>query len=190
MKKASVLLALSSLVLAVPALAQGPWSLELRGGAALPTADLGESELDTGYGFELTGAYRFMPHLEAYAGWDWMHFATSGDAPNQDVEETGYALGLRFLHPIGQGRFSWFARAGATINHLEVEDSGGEIVADSKHGLGWECGLGAGIAFDPAWLITPGVRYRSTTRDLDSSGESTSVSLRYLAVEVGVTRRF
>ena len=35
-----------------------------------------------------------------------------------------------------------WVRAGATYDHVELESEGGDITADSGHGLGWEAGSG------------------------------------------------
>ena len=107
------------------AIAEDRWSWEIRGGAAFTTQELGNADLDTGLGIEGTLAYKFMPHLSAYLGWDWYHFPT--DQPfagaDVDVEETGYAFGLRYAHPFGEESFDYFLRAGATYNHIEIENS-------------------------------------------------------------------
>ena len=50
--------------------AQDRWSVELTGSAAVPTTEPEAMTLDTGFGGEGRVAYRFMPHLSAYAGWD------------------------------------------------------------------------------------------------------------------------
>src|SRR5687767_15147349 len=83
---------------------QDRWVFEIRGGAALATENLNDAELGTGFGFEGTIAYRFQPHLAAYAGWDWHRFPAdeSFAGSSVDVEETGYAFGLAFEHPIGR----------------------------------------------------------------------------------------
>lgn len=175
-----------------PADAQSPWSLDVRAGAAFPTADLGASELDTGFGFEGTVAYRFQRHLAAYGGWGYHSFGT-GDATDTDVDETGYAFGLRFEHPFagetGSGP-AFRLRAGGTYNHIEVEDADGDLVADSGHGLGWEAGAGVTFPVGESVRVSPGVRYRSLSRDLTISDVTTDVDLQYVAVEVGVTWTF
>jgi hypothetical protein len=38
------------------------------------TVDLGDADLDTGYGFKGTAAFRFISHLAAHAGWGWNQF--------------------------------------------------------------------------------------------------------------------
>lgn len=195
MERCSLIAAALFLLHAAPAVAQERWAAEVRAGVAFPTSDIGEEELDVGVGFEGTVRYRFLPHLAAYAGWDWFGFATEAEAEGAelDVEETGYALGLRFEHPFsgeaGSGPAYWL-RAGATIDHIEVEDDEGEIVADSDHGLGWEAGGGLTVPIGESVLLTPGVRYRSLSRDLDVGDGEIPVDLRYLAADVGVVWRF
>lgn len=171
--------------------AQARWSLDVRAGAAFPTEDLGAVELDTGLGFEATVGYRLLPHLSAYAGWDWHRFG-AGDAlaTGGELEETGYAAGFRFEHPFagetGNGP-AYRLRAGVTFNHLEVEDDGGDIVADSGHGAGFELGAGVTFPLGDEWRLAPGLRWRTLTRDLEAGSVSEEVTLSYLALEVGLT---
>lgn len=195
MNRVAIAVAISFMsVAASPALAQQPWALEVRGGVAFPTADLGEDALDTGLGFEGTVRYRFLPHLAAYAGWDWMHFGAdemvgTGDV---DVEATGYAFGLRFEHPFsgetGPGPAYW-ARAGVLVDHIEIEDQEGDLVADTGHGLGWEAGAGVAIGVGEKGSLTPGVRYRSIARELEFDGFEVPVDLQYVAAELGFAWR-
>jgi hypothetical protein len=175
--------------------AQQRWSVELRTGAAFPTQTLGETDLNPGLGGEGTLAFRFMPHVSAYAGWDWIHFPTdrSFAGPEVDFVETGYAFGVRFEHPI-RGEDSGLAyrvSVGGTYNHIEMEDGAGELVADTGHGLGWEVGTGVLMPFGGGvWRVTPGIRYRSLGRDLVVGAATTEVDLTYAALELGVARRF
>lgn len=174
--------------------AQQRWSLELRTGAAFATQDLGDADLGEGIGVEGTVAYRFMPHVSAYGGWDWLNFSTDASFAGADaeLEETGYAFGLQFDHPF-RGETTGAAyrlRAGATWNHIEIEDPDGDVVADSGHGLGWEVGTGVVVPFGDTWRFTPGVRYRSLGRTLDVGGVPNDVDLTYVSLELGFARRF
>lgn len=185
------------LACSAPLAAQGVWELDVRAGAAHPTQDIGDDALDTGFGFEATLAYRFLPHLAAYGGWDWRTFefeeATTFAGEGVDLEETGYAFGLRFEHPFagasGTGP-AYRIHAGATVNHVELEDDAGDRVADSGHGLGWEAGAGVTFPLSDAWRLAPAVRYRSLSRDVDIDDVTTQIELRYVAAELGVTWRF
>ncbi len=189
------LLGASALALALASnglVAQDVWSLEVRGGTAFPTQDFGVDELDTGVGFEGTVAYRFMPHLELYGGWDWYHFQADEALTlvDVDVEETGYAFGLRFEHPIEMlGAPAIWLRAGGTYNHIEIEDHD-DTTADSGHGLGFELGAGIALQLSDGWYLTPGARFRALTREFVVEGSEVDVDLTYFALEVGVSRRF
>ena len=54
--------------------AQSPWSLEIRGGLNNTTQKLGDAELGSGLGSEVTILYSFIPKLGAYLGWGWNNF--------------------------------------------------------------------------------------------------------------------
>jgi hypothetical protein len=177
---------------AVPAHADRQWALELRVGGG-PSDDPSNAALGAGLGFEGLLEYRLMPHVLGYGGWDWHHFGSdqSFAGTDMDFEETGYAFGLRFEHPFsGHQGPAWWVRAGATFNHVEIENPGGEIVADSGHGFGWETGTGATLPIAQRWSITPGLRYRALSRDVTMSGTTSTVDLSYLLVEVGFSRSF
>lgn len=195
MNRFAIAVAISSIfVAAAPALAQQPWAVEVRGGVAFPTADLGDDELDTGVGFEGTIRYNVMPHLAAYAGWDWMHFGAdgAGGASDVDVEATGYAFGLRFEHPFsGETDYgpAYWVRAGLIVDHIEIENQEGDLIADTEHGLGWEVGAGVAIGVGENGSLTPGIRYRSLSRDLEFDGGEVPVDLRYVAAELGFAWR-
>lgn len=181
-----------ALLITSTASAENRWSVEARGGAAFATEKLGDTDLGTGIGFEGSASYRFMPHLAGYVGWSWLHFTTdeSSWGDEMDVEETGYLFGLAFIHPIAEGPLSYLVRVGGTYNHIEVEDDEGEIVADSDHGLGWEVGLGLVYDLNNGWRISPAVRYRALSRDMEAGNTTSSVDLNYIAADVGISYSF
>jgi opacity protein-like surface antigen len=173
--------------------AQDRWGAELRASGAVPTRDIGPDRLQTGVSMEGTIRYRFLPHLAVYAGWGWTHFGSDQTfaGSDMDFEETGYALGLQFEHPLLRSTTTagWI-RAGATIDHIEIEDDEGHLVGDSEHGLGWEAGAGIAYYFAPKWALTPGVRYRALSRDIDINGVETAMDLEYVVFEIGIRRSF
>ncbi|HET6837191.1 MAG TPA: hypothetical protein VFH24_04050, partial [Gemmatimonadales bacterium] len=101
------------------------------------------------------------------------------------------AFGLLFEHPLGNSEtVALQLRAGGTYNHIELENSAGDQIADSGHGLGFEGGAGLVLRLADSWRLTSGLRFRSLTRDLESGGIASAADLRYLAVEVGFSRGF
>ncbi|MDD5609338.1 MAG: hypothetical protein PHY57_12550 [Ignavibacterium sp.] len=105
--------------------AQERWNLEFRSGASFSTENFRNTDMQTGLGFECTIAYRFMPHLAAYAGWGWNKFSADNSfaGANIDFEETGYTFGFQFVHPISETSLSYLIRAGGIFNHIEVENA-------------------------------------------------------------------
>lgn len=184
----------TTLVLALAAAgtlqAQTPVSLELRGGAAFPTDDLGEASLNTGGGAGFGVHAVLLPRLGVYAGWDLMRFST--DSPfagaQYDVENTGYVLGLEFGHPI-TGRIGSWARAGGMYGHIELEDRD-DVVADSGHEFGWEAGVGLNVVIGSGFALLPGVRYRMLSVDLTDGADDVPVDLSYVTAEIGFRYTF
>ncbi len=175
--------------------AQDKWSAELRPGINLTTLDLGDAELKTGYGAEIVMGYRFMPYLGAYVGWGWNQFKSDNTSfagrGETDFEETGYTFGLQFIHPFGTSeRFSYLFRAGGIYNHIEVENSAGDITADSGHGLGWEIGAGIQIDLGSNWNLRPQLGYRSLSRDIEIGNMTTDVDLNYVVFGIGIAKVF
>lgn len=172
--------------------AQNRWGAEFRSGVDFATKDIADADLKTGFGFEGAIAYRFMPHLAAYAGWSWNHFAVDQSFVGTDAsfEETGYTFGLQFIHPIGGSDVSYMVRAGGTYNHIEIENNYGEVIIDSGHGLGWQAEAGLMIHISENFSLLPSVRYRSLSRKIDINNVNTSVDLNYVSVGVGLSWAF
>ncbi|WP_246067721.1 outer membrane beta-barrel protein [Changchengzhania lutea] len=169
---------------------QNQWSAELRPALSFPSEDLGASKIRTGFGFEATVGYRFMEHLHAYLGWGYNNFPIEDS--DADLDETGYTLGLQFIHPIGSSEnLSYLLRAGAIYNHLEFEDSDGDLIDDSGHGLGWQIEAGLDYNIGNDWSFRPTVRYHSLTRDLEVTDDlSIDVDLNYVAFGLGIAKTF
>ena len=177
------------------------WSLEATTEAAVPMDKLGVADLSTGFGLGFNLRMRLQPHLFAYAGWEWHRFESDELIVDEtsDAEDTGYTLGLRFEHPFkgdavaGRARASgagYWLRLGALVNHIEIENEDGDIVSDTKHGLGWEGGAGLSLPLNNRLALTPGVRYRSLSRDLTLGATTRSVTLGYVTAGVGLALTF
>lgn len=172
--------------------AQDKWSLELRPGVNYAVKDISDADLESGFGGELTIAYRFMPHLSAYAGWSYNNFAAeqSFAGPDASFEETGYTFGLQFIYPIEDFNISYIIRAGATYNHIEIENNYGDIIIDSGHGLGWQAEAGIVMPLSNKLQLMPSIRYRSLSRDITIESTNTPVQLNYISIGFGLRWSF
>jgi len=192
MKKYSFLLATAILLISFTVKAQEKWSVEFRPGLNFPTSDIGNTDAKIGFGFELTGSYKIMPHLSAYAGWGWNEFKGEDRFSFEDItlEETGYTFGFQFIHPIGTSSVSYAARAGAVYNHIELENIAGDITANSGHGFGWQVAVGVNYEFTPNLFLCPMIRYHSLSRDLEIANVSTDLKLNYISFGIGLAWEF
>lgn len=181
-----------SLLIAVQANAQDRWSAELRGGVANATQKLGEAELEPGIGFDAIIAYAFMPHLAVYTGWGWNQFKSESSAnhPAMTFEETGYTLGLQFIHPVGKSELNYMIRGGGMYKHIELENSDGDIESDSSHVPGWELEAGLEIPLSDSWQLRPTARYRSLSTEMEVNGVETEMDLTYTSVGIGIANTF
>lgn len=170
--------------------AQNKWSAEFRPGISFPSEDLGDANIETGFGFEVTVGYKFMEHLHAYAGWGYKTFSIEDS--DVDFDETGYTIGLQFIHPLGTSEdLSYLLRVGAIYNHLELEDGDGDLIDDSGHGLGWQIEVGLDYVLGDNWSLRPSIRYSSLSRDLEVlENQTIGVDLNYLSFGLGVTKSF
>jgi len=167
-------------------------TLDLRGAVAMPTSDFADSDLSTGAGLGATIAVKLQPHLHLYGGWDWLRFSADEAfaGPEPDFEETGYNFGLRYEHPLGQSSRTMIrVEAGGTYKHFEFEDADGDITVDSGHGLGYEAGVGLLLPLGESWRLAPTIRYRALSRDFTVGSITTNGDLKYVALEIGVSRR-
>lgn len=185
--------ALSLLAMPNAASAQERVSLDVRGVLASATGDLADADVGLGFGFGATLALRMQQHLHLYGGWDWLHFGADEAfaGADADFEETGYTFGLRFDHPLrAGGRTGYRLEAGGTYKHVEVENGDGDLIADSDHKLGFEVGAGLVTPLGDVWRVTTLGRFRSLSPEFDVGPATSSGTFRYVALEIGLTRRF
>ncbi len=192
MKKFSFLFVATMLLFSIGAEAQEKWSLEFRPGLNFPTGDVGNTDTKIGFGFELMGAYKIMPHFSAYAGWGLNEFKGDDNFLTEELtlKETGYTFGFQIIKPIGTSAFSYLARAGAVYNHIEIENNSGSFAADTGHGFGWQVAAGVDYEFAPNLALRPMLRYRSLSRDITIENTSTELKLNYISFGIGLALDF
>lgn len=183
MRKRLMMVVLPALLLAPVALeAQTPLpiSFELRAGAGLPMGDMADADLKTGFGGELTASYSVIPMMDVYAGFNWYRF----DADSEDVDvsntDAGYALGARISPPFVPALSPW-VRVGGVYDKVETSSDAGDFSTD--HGFGWEVGAGVSFPVGGMFAVTPGVRYRAFSPEVEGA-EAGDVT--YMAVELGI----
>lgn len=171
--------------------AQGilPVAVEVRGGYAVPTGDLGDSDVDDGLGFGVNAQLAVMPMLSVYGGWERYSFGidTGSSDADADVVDSGFRVGLQaglpFTPFIG---VSPFVFAGGIYNSTSLEGSSGgvSVSLDSDRSLGYELGGGLAIPVGPALQLTPAVRYRSHSVEFDDTDSDSDMS--YFTAEIGL----
>jgi opacity protein-like surface antigen len=105
-------------------------------------------------------------------------------------EETGYVLGLNFTHPIGTSKLAYYLRAGALYNHIETENADGDIINDSKHGLGFQIAGGLDINLGETWSLVPGIKFNALQRETEFEGVTKNLDYQYISVRIGIVKRF
>ena len=193
--KTKVLLALTlSVIFSVVTIAQEKekrFAFEVNAGPSFPTNEFVEN-IQIGFGFDFSFQYKFMPHTSIYAGWgeNWLSTESMNSENNLDYEETGYALGLDFRHPMGSSNISYFVRAGALYNHIETENANGDILNDTGHGFGYQLAGGVDINLGSNWSLTPGLKFNSLKRDSEFEGTLLKLDYQYISPRIGITKRF
>lgn len=185
----SVLVGILILLASSHLFSQNKWSAELRPNLNFPTSEIDNSDIKTGFGFEMAIGYRFMEHLGAYVGWGYTNFQIEDS--DTDFDETGYTFGFQFNHPIGTSqKLSYLIRAGGIYNHIELEDDDGNLIDDSRHGFGWEVGTGLNYDLGSNWHLRPQIGYRALSRDLKLGAITKNIDINYVAFGVGIVKRF
>ncbi|WP_179862163.1 outer membrane beta-barrel protein [Longibacter salinarum] len=190
MKRLLVALVTTLIFVTSPAIAQDRFGAEFRAGAHFATEDVGEADLNTGFGTEFIVSYRFLPQFGLYAGFGYHRFTSDDTFGGDDVvlEETGYTFGVQFENLLPDRSFGYFLRAGGLLNHMEFDTESSDFSTD--HSLGWQVEVGPLFTFGNQWSIKPGIRYHSLSQDVDVAGTEFEVDLTYISVGASVGWRF
>lgn len=169
------------------------FAVELKGGAAIPVKELNGSSLNAGFGFEGIVHYKLMTHTGLFAGWGWNKLPASHTFAGDDMcfEETGYVLGLQFMHPIADTRFSYYVHAAGLYKHIETENADGDIIHDSRHGMGYQLGGGVNFGLNGNWSLSAGLKFSSLTRETTFEGAEKNFAYSYIsAPRIGLVKHF
>jgi hypothetical protein len=171
---------------------QDRWAFELSTGASYATTEIGDANLKAGPAIEGTFYYRFLEHTSIYLGWGWKKFGSNHSfaGNNMDFEETGYTYGVQFKHPLANTRLNYVVRAGGIYNHVEIENTDGDIISDTGHGLGWQAVGGIELSLGRSWTLIPMVKYSSLSRDFESGTDEFNSNLNTLSTQIGFAKNF
>ncbi len=211
----TLLMLSAALLLAAPAVAQtSPFSLEVRGRAAIPTGDFGEEEdgigVKTGWGGTVEGHYQATPLLGVYAGYSYTRFPTDlgeleellEDA-SVDITDAGFDAGARITLPLLNG--GAFVRGGLVYHRAAVdlseelqeffeavEPAFNEDDLESDWSLGYQLGAGVLVPLGQRLSASVGAaytRYEPEFEDSSTTEVSSDGALSYASVEVGLRIR-
>ena len=168
------------------------FGIELSSGVSMATNKLDVSTLNPGFGFEGILHYRFLAHTGVYAGWGWNRFGAEESFAGDKVcfEETGYVFGLQFKHPFGNSPLQYYLRAGGLYSHIETENSDGDVLNDTGHGLGWQLAGGIDVPMAKNWSFTPGIKFNALSRDSEFEGITREMNHNYVSLRIGFLKRF
>jgi len=165
---------------------------ELNGGLSLSACAPGETVTNAGAGAEALLHYRFTKHLGLYGGWGYNAFRNDYAPAGHrcDFEETGYIIGLQYMHQLEFSNSSVFVRGGFQYKHIEIEDPSGELLFDTTHGPGWQVGCGIDIPVSGKWSLLSEVKFNAL-QEMEGHTTTTSIPDRnYFSLRVGVLRKF
>jgi len=165
---------------------------ELNGGFSLPNGKINGTTVYPGVGFEALVHYRISADFNLFGGWGLNSLPSTSSFAGDDIvfEETGYVFGLQYSRQFANSSLGYFIRGGALINHIELENTSGDIIADSQHGLGTQIAAGFIIPLRSNWSINPGLKFSSLTRDIEIEGVTHQVKDDYTSVRVGIIKMF
>lgn len=168
------------------------FGFELSTGVSFATSKIENTTLKPGFGFEGIFHYRVIPFTGVYAGWGWNRFEADNAFAGSDqcFEETGYIFGLQFKHPFGNSKTSYYLRAGGLYNHIEIENSNGDITHDTGHRFGWQMAAGVDVDLGKNWSLTPGLKFNSLNAKVENEGSSVPLNLDYVMIRVGILKKF
>lgn len=192
MKIYKICLAFLFCVFSFNSFSQTRWSAEFRPGLNFPTENIAGASVSTGFGFDITIAYNFIPALGAYAGWGWNEFRADEELGSTylDLDEKGYVFGLQLLLPLGDSGLSYMLKGGGIYTQFALEDIDSTIIGKSGYGLGWQLETGIDFMISTSWSLRPGIRYRAFSREMDLEGENVIVNLNYFSIGLGLAKRF
>lgn len=169
--------------------AQDKWSLTIKPAVNVPAKEIQGTELATGYGIDGSLSYGITDFLALNAGWGWNKFSADNSFAGNDMdfEATGYTLGIQFNYPTTPSKITYSVGVGGIYNHIEIENSNGDIVADSGHDLGAQVEAGISIKAGNHFALVPFARYRALSNEFNMDQTTQAFKLQYFSAGLGLS---
>lgn len=197
------MLALAGIALLAPAAARAqllprlPISLEVRAGAGIPLGDFAAS--DTGVGAEgglalaAGGKVHLGAVLAAYGEYQRTAFGCGRCASrgiDDEVVAEGGGFGLHATPGVALAGLAPWVRVGAVVQQLTFSGRGSSLTSDTA--VGFEAGGGVELGLPGLPLrLTPGVRYRAASAELDLGGlGAQTLDVTQVVLDLGLSLRF
>jgi opacity protein-like surface antigen len=193
---AAVLLLCAPLTAATQRLPDLPLSLEVRVGAGIPIGDFANQEpgieAEPGSAFGVSAAFHLNSVLAVYGGYSSTQFGCprcESRGLDDSVVDSGFEFGAEAALPLRLAGFRPWIRAGGLYHELTFSGRGDQLSSDRS--AGFEVGGGVAFAVLPVLWITPGIRYRTYSAELDLGGSfDQTVDVSSIALDVGLSLRF
>lgn len=165
-----------------------PFSVEVRGGVALPQGDDFSEDLETGYTIGGNVGFQAVPLLGFYAGYTRSSFGVEG-SEGEDIRviDKGFDAGVRFSVPTPMIPIDPFVKVGVIYHQLGLDGDGGNLDFDSE--LGFEAGAGLGFNILPKVQLTPAVTYSQFRMNDSFFGETMELDIKHIRLDVGLRVR-
>lgn len=173
-----------------------PVSVEVRLGVGFPTGDFANREpgiqAESGLTLAAGAAVHVTRRLALFGGYSRTRFGCTRCAEqglDTDVTDTGGDFGLQVILPAPIRGLGPWIRAGGVYHQISFSGTQGELSSDPA--LGFEVGGGISLSLLRAFRLTPGVRYRTYSAELDLGGlGEETVDVSHVLVDVGLSYRF
>lgn len=173
-----------------------PLIVEVRGGYAMPSGDLGGSGdptgAEAGLAFAAGGRLSLTSAIGIFAAYQQTRFDCSRCAIfglDDTMLLQGMEGGLHLDLPVNLGTLRPWARGGVVYQALELSDGSGRMTSDAT--LGFTTSAGLAYAVMPRLEILPGVRYHSSPADFNFTiGPDQSIDPAAISIDVGLAYRF
>ena len=175
--------------------ASSPFSLQVRGGVAIPTGQFADAEpgigAEAGPQIGAAALWHFTPALAVSVGYSRSWFGCGRCAArglDDQVADAGFDGALQLQLPVPLSRIEAWISAGGIFHELIF--SGGGNALSSDQALGFRVGGGIALPLFRSFMITPGIHYSSYSAELELGAfPDQTVDVTHFTVSVGLMYR-